>query len=127
MSLLFKDKIKGDKWGPVKLSILKNKTTNYYIEKKRIEMKFYPEIAIFGQVARKYKTRYINKVVKEVKYSNDGLSLNKLSNSYPKKFLLYINLIFALIILNMILIVSLFTEFYIIDGHFTLKHLLFLN
>ena len=44
-----------------------------------------PEITVFGEIGRTYKTRYINKPLKIVEYRTDGISKSKIDHALPKK------------------------------------------
>lgn len=86
LDLLFKYKVKGDKWGFQKTDIRKQYSFDFYRNTENInDIKFYPEITIFGEIGRKYKTRYINESLKIVEYRKDGISKSKLTNALPKK------------------------------------------
>lgn len=86
LDLYYIYKIKGDKWG-FQLTEIRKQYTFPIIpdEKFKESMKFYPEIAIFGEIGKKYKTRYINIPLKVVEYHKSGLSKSKIQHAYPKK------------------------------------------
>jgi glycosyltransferase involved in cell wall biosynthesis len=81
IEMYYKFKIKGDKWGCQLTKIRKQ----YKYPVPSMKLNYYPEITIFGEIAKKYKTRYINKPLKIVRYHSDGLSKRKLPNAYSKK------------------------------------------
>lgn len=86
LDLFYKYKISGDKWG-FQLTEIRRKYTYPIKPDDRFKevMKFYPEIAIFGEIGKIYKTRYINKILKVVEYQQSGLSKSKVRHAYPKK------------------------------------------
>ncbi len=73
LDIIYKYKIKGEKWAMVKTEIMKK----YQFPKDK-ELNFVFESFIWNKIAKKFKTRYINKVVRtyyksEVSLSNIGL------------------------------------------------------
>ena len=83
---LYKYKIKGDKWGFQKTAIRKKYSFPILVDDVyKSTIRFYPEIAIFGEIGKIYRTRYINKPLKIVEYHDTGLSKSKTTHAYAKK------------------------------------------
>ncbi|MBD2002390.1 MULTISPECIES: glycosyltransferase family 2 protein [Cyanophyceae] len=77
LSLQYKLKVKGDKWGFDKTSVLKKCLFPVIKGEKHI-----PEGVVWNAVARNYNTRFVNEVLKIVEYLPDGLSRCKTTSKY---------------------------------------------
>jgi FkbM family methyltransferase len=77
LEITYKFKVKGDKWGFQRTEILKGFPFPV-IEGE----KFIPEGIVWNAIARKFKTRFVNKAVKIIEYLPDGLSNLSASSSH---------------------------------------------